>query len=412
MSQINQILYQKISDNAAKIEQFFEEKLAQYRPNFYNSIDLRHFGFKIAPIDTNCFPAGFNNFSLNSINNAKKIVDNFFKKNFSHAKNIIIIPENHTRNLRYLENLANLQEILSAPNRQVIIASTSSEITQETTLSLEKSKTLTIYPITTKSGEIRVSNNIKADLAILNNDFTNGIPDILKNITTPIIPSSNLGWHKRTKSQHFDIYNKLATELCQILDIDPWLISTMHSSCHDVNFKEKKGFECLAKYVDNMIAILKQKYQKYGIEEQPYCYVKSDNGTYGMAVWQVHSGQEILQINKKDRNKMNMLKGSILNTQVMIQEGVPTIDTIDNKIAEPLIYLINGQIAANLFRVNDSRNQKNSLNAANASFYDLQDLENNQIEIGLSKDKITKIYQLIAQLAALASAIENSQNKL
>ena len=31
------------------------------RPPFYCSVDLRNAGYKLAPVDTNLFPAGFNN---------------------------------------------------------------------------------------------------------------------------------------------------------------------------------------------------------------------------------------------------------------------------------------------------------------------------------------------------------------
>ena len=85
-------------------------------------------------------------------------------------------------------------------------------------------------------------------------------------------------------------------------------------------------------------------------------------------------GAEVLEINKKERNKMNMLKGSIQTTQVMIQEGIKTLDKIDNKIAEPLIYLVDGHVIGNLFRVNENRDEKISLNAAGMSFCDLNNL--------------------------------------
>ena len=91
----------------------------------------------------------------------------------------------------------------------------------------------------------------------------------------------------------------------------------------------------------------------------------------------------------------------------MIQEGIKTLDKIDNKIAEPLIYLVDGHVIGNLFRVNENRDEKISLNASGMSFCDLNNLEENQINLGASKNEITKIYSIIARLAALAAAIEN-----
>ncbi len=405
---ITEILSQRISENHEKISQFFSEKFLKYPALFYNSVDLRHNGIKIAPVDTNCFPAGFNNLSETSKTLAKKTTDDFLNQNFPQAKKIIIIPESHTRNLRYLQNLKNLAEIL-AEKREVRIGTLITEIATPTAFDLEDGSSITLHPLTKNLQSLATDDGFIADVIILNNDLTDGVPEIFSNLKTPIIPAEKMGWYLRTKSHHFDIYNLLATELAEILKIDPWLISSQHSSCDMINFKEQKGIECLAQKVDELIENLRKKYREYAIDDEPYCYVKADNGTYGIAVWPVFSGQEVLEINKKERNKMNMLKGSIQTQKVMIQEGIKTIDKIDGKIAEPMIYMINSQVVGNLFRVNEARDEKISLNAAGANFFDLRNLDENQIKLGLEKNKITDIYSLIARLAALASSIENSQ---
>jgi glutamate--cysteine ligase len=403
---ITEILAQKINEKRPEIAAFFKENFAKYPPIFYNSVDLRHNDFKIAPVDTNCFPAGFNNLSDESKIVAKKVADDFLEKHFPEARKLILIPENHTRNLRYFENIKNLEEILSH-KREVKIATLNPEIKEITNFNLESGRQITLHPLQENTEFLTTIDGFKCDLAILNNDLTNGIPEILKNSKTPINPSANLGWHARTKSVHFDIYNKLAVEIAKILEIDAWLISSMHSFCEDIDFKAQKGITCLAKAVDELIVNLQKKYQEYGINETPYCYIKADSGTYGMAVWSVFSGDEVLTINKKERNKMSMLKGSIANSKVMIQEGISTSDKINEKIAEPLIYLINAQVVGNLFRVNETRDEKTSLNAAGASFFDLTNLEDKDISVGLEKNKIDIIYCLISKMAALASAIEN-----
>ncbi len=409
MQKITEILAEKISANREKIAEFFAKKFSVTPPLFYNSVDLRHCGVKIAPIDTNCFPAGFNNLSETSKKEAEKIADYFFNKNFPTAKNILIIPENHTRNFRYLQNLKDLSEILSA-KRSVKIGTLIPELKENTTIDLENGSSITLHPLQKKSDKISTIDGFTADVIVMNNDMTDGIPEILKNISTAITPPTNMGWHSRTKSAHFDIYNQLAVELAEILKIDPWLISSMHRSCNEVDFKQQKGIKCLARYVDELIENLRKKYQEYGINDEPYCYIKADNGTYGIAVWPVFSGQEVLEINKKERNKMNMLKGAVQTQKVMIQEGIKTIDKIDGKIAEPMIYMINAEVVGNLFRVNETRDEKISLNSAGANFFDLKNLSENQLNLGSEKNKIAEVYSVIARLAALASAIENSKS--
>ena len=44
-----------------RIEAWFRQQWQLTPAPFYASVDLRNAGFKLAPVDTNLFPAGFNN---------------------------------------------------------------------------------------------------------------------------------------------------------------------------------------------------------------------------------------------------------------------------------------------------------------------------------------------------------------
>ena len=46
---------------APDIEAWFRAEWLKTTPPFYSSVDLRNAGFKLAPVDTNLFPGGFNN---------------------------------------------------------------------------------------------------------------------------------------------------------------------------------------------------------------------------------------------------------------------------------------------------------------------------------------------------------------
>ncbi len=48
-------------DKQAAIEAWFRSAWRETHAPFYASVDLRNAGYKIAPVDTNLFPAGFNN---------------------------------------------------------------------------------------------------------------------------------------------------------------------------------------------------------------------------------------------------------------------------------------------------------------------------------------------------------------
>lgn len=398
---ISKLILEKINSNSQLIENWFNTKNAQ--PLLYNSVDLRHATYKIAPVDTNCFPAGFNNLAPESKQKAKHMIDAFFNKYHPQAKKVLIIPESHTRNLSYLENVRFLTEIVG-DKREVQIGTLIPEISEPTKIGEENP--ITLNPLLKKDSRILTQSGFEPDLIISNNDFTAGVAEILTDLSQPIIPNPNLGWYRRAKSNHFTIYNALAAELGELINLDPWLFSTFHRSCHDINFKEQIGLEGLAKYIDELISLIKKKYDFYGIKTQPYCYVKADNGTYGMAIMTVFSGEELMDLNKKDRNKMNMLKGSVQNTMVMLQEGIETIDKVNHKTSEPMIYLIGGEVVSNLFRTNELKDELGSLNSSGMTFHDLATLKNEDLDIGGTSEDMAKVYRFIARLAALAASLE------
>ena len=105
-------IHEKIIANHQQIEGWFRNQWLKYPAPFYSSIDIRNSGFKISPIDTNLFPAGFNN--LNSdfqslyVTAVKHSLDTLKTK----INKILIIPEDHTRNEHYLDSLEYLSKLI------------------------------------------------------------------------------------------------------------------------------------------------------------------------------------------------------------------------------------------------------------------------------------------------------------
>ena len=54
-------LEHKMIDATPMIERWFRMEWQEHTPPFYSSVDIRNAGFKMAPVDTNLFPGGFNN---------------------------------------------------------------------------------------------------------------------------------------------------------------------------------------------------------------------------------------------------------------------------------------------------------------------------------------------------------------
>ena len=337
----------------------------------YSSVDVRHAGYKIAPVDTNLFPAGFNQLSAAARARATQRIKARFGR-CSDVSRLLVIPENHTRNTGYIDNLAALLSILRNTGCEVELGSLIAtdapiEVTTSTGEILQE------MPLVRQGSLLKTASGFAPQLIILNNDLTSGLPEQLRGVAQAIAPRPSQGWHRRRKSIHFEAYDKLAREFAAAFDIDPWLITTEFHKCGRVNFGEKQGLECVAMGVEKVLHKIRSHYAQYGITHEPYVYVKSDSGTYGMGIMTVKSGDEMLEINKKIRNKMNVIKEGVQSTEVIIQEGVPTVDQVDGAPAEPMLYLVDGHAVGGAYRVNDQRDAENNLNATGMRFVGMCD---------------------------------------
>ena len=103
---------QTLLDQQSSIETWFRKQWRKTPAPFYASVDLRNAGFKLAPVDTNLFPAGFNNLNVAFMPLCIQATQSALEHICPDANQVLIIPENHTRNTAYFESLAMLQEIL------------------------------------------------------------------------------------------------------------------------------------------------------------------------------------------------------------------------------------------------------------------------------------------------------------
>ena len=72
-------------------------------------------------------------------------------------------------------------------------------------------------------------------------DLSAGLPAVLENISQPVVPPVALGWATRRKSQHFGIYDQVADEFAQLIDIDSWLINPLFRRCGQIDFQKREG---------------------------------------------------------------------------------------------------------------------------------------------------------------------------
>jgi glutamate--cysteine ligase len=105
-------LERRILDGTAAVEHWFRGQWQEHTPPFYSSVDLRNSGCKLAPVDTNLFPGGFNNLNPSFLPLAVQAVMVAIERHCPDAANLLLVPENHTRNTFYLRNVSHLRTIL------------------------------------------------------------------------------------------------------------------------------------------------------------------------------------------------------------------------------------------------------------------------------------------------------------
>ena len=225
------------------IEHWFSEQWKIFPAPFYGSVDLRNSGVKLAPVDMNLFPGGFNNLSEEGKLRASLSLKKMIVNRYSHVKKILLIPENHTKNMFYLENVYALKHILIEAGIEVRVASSLSDFKEVISFKLSDEKILTVEPLLRKGASVVLLDGFVPDLILLNNDLSGGIPTLLEEVILPIVPLLNLGWHKRRKREHFELYDAVVTDFSDHFKIDPWIINPYFSACQDVDFKIKIGFK-------------------------------------------------------------------------------------------------------------------------------------------------------------------------
>jgi glutamate--cysteine ligase len=100
-----------------------------------------------------------------------------------------------------------------------------------------------------------------------------------------------------------------------------------------------------------------------------------------------------------------------LVTEVIIQEGVPTYERINDAVAEPVVYMIDRYVVGGFYRVHAERGADESLTAPGSRFVPLAFAESHHLprlgeKPGVSAPNRFYMYGVIGRLAMLAASYE------
>ena len=206
----------QILANQTKIEAWFRTQWSEHKPPFYGSVDIRNAGYKMASIDMNLFPGGFNNLNPQFIPLAALAAQDALERACETAKSVLIVPENHTRNTFYLQNVFALSHILRSAGFEVRLGSLNPEITEPTEFTTAGGDTLLLEPLLRTRGRVHLADGFSPCVVLLNNDLSGGVPDILKDLQQTVVPPLHAGWTTRRKTAHFAAYNQVAAEFAKL----------------------------------------------------------------------------------------------------------------------------------------------------------------------------------------------------
>ena len=390
------------------IERWFCLEWMEHTPPFYTAVDVRNAGFKLAPVDTNFYPGGWNNLTPAMLPLAVQAAQAAIEKICPEARNLLIVPENHARSTFHLSNLAQLRRIFHMAGLHVRIGSISPEIKKSTTLELPGGESITIEPIIRTKGRLGLKDFDPCTI-LLNNDLRAGVPGILEEVHEQyLLPPLHASWTTRRKSTHFKAYEEVAKRFGKLIGVDPWLINPMFDKYGVVDLATPAGIDALVQRVEAMLTKVKKKYKEYGIKERPFVVVKADNRTSGNAILSVRDTKDL---EAKLRKMGAGLEAAPAPLELILQEGVLTNERVNDAVAEPVVYLMDRYVVGGFYRMHAERGQDENLSAPGSAYVPLAFAESTHlpqpgVRPGASAPNRFYMYGVIGRLAMLAGSYE------
>jgi len=203
----------------------------------------------------------------------------------------------------------------------------------------------------------------------------------------------------------------VAKKFAKLLGMDPWLINPMFARCGEVSLGDAGAAEGLKRSAEALLAKIRRKYKEYGIQERPFVVVKSDTGGPGIGAVTVRDPSVLTEPNFGLRSAEGADGDLPERCELILQEGVPTYERIDDAVAEPVVYMIDRYVVGGFYRVQAGRGVDETLNASGSTFVPLAFAEPGQlprpgVKPGASAPNRFYMYGVIARLAMLAASYE------
>jgi glutamate--cysteine ligase len=393
-------LEQRILDSMPAIERWFRLEWMEHTPVFYSSVDVRNAGFKLAPVDTSLYPGGWNNLTPAMLPLAVQAAMVAIEKICPEAKNLLLIPENHSNNASntfYLSSIAQLRRIFHMAGLNVRVGSIDPDIKQNTTVELPNGEAIVLEPVIRSAKRLGLKDFDPCTI-LLNNELTKGVPGILEELHEQfLLPPLHGSGSIRRKSTHYKSYEDVCKRFGKLLGVDPWLINPMFLTCTELD---------LAATVDTLLAKIKKKYKEYGITDKPFVVVKTSHSSQA----DKHASSSVMMLRQFSELK-NHKDIALFSGELVVQEGVLTKERMNDAVAEPVVYMMDRYVVGGFYRVHADRGMDENLCSPGSRYVPLAFAEGTElpqpgVKAGASAPNRFYMYGVIGRLAMLAASYE------
>ena len=381
-----QTVHSRIIAQLPEIKAWFDEKIKNRFLPFYASFDIRDSSFKVAPVDANVFPAGFNNICDVDRARASLLMGEYLKSHYPKARVILLLAEEHTANFYYWDNIYIIKSLIEKNGYEVRVCVPAVKMQSKETLETASGYEISLSPLEEEKG----------DLIISNNDFSTDY-SLPKQI--PCTPLPVMGWKHRRKQDFFSHYNKIAEEFASLIAIEPWHLTVETRLFAPFLVTSRENLQNLQREAEDFLKKLK-KNSPAQIKEPPFLFLKNNSGTYGLGITTISSPEEVEHWNYKTRKRMKAAKGGGGIRELIIQEGIPTsLADREGLTAEPVIYMVGSQLAGGFLRSHGRKDEKSNLNSPGSVY---KRLCVSDLEIQVKGHVMENVYGWVGRLGLLA----------
>ncbi len=359
--------HQQILKKMDRLCAWYESESSALELPFYSSYDIRDSSFKVTNVDANIYPAGFNNICPTDRDHAPDLVKRYLTRHYPNAQKILLITEDHLKNMYYWGNVYAILELLTTAGYDVRVGMPGLQESEQMEMESYLGNKVLVHRVQNQQGTLSVE-GFQPDVVISNNDFSKTYDAWTDLTQLKMTPPMEMGWYQRQKSIYFECYNQVAKEFATILEVDPWNFQVRTELFQEFDVGDEASRRRLAEKTDFVLEQIRNDYRQRQCSEEPYVFIKNNSGTYGLGVTRVNSGEDVLKWSYDSRKKMKAQKGGGRFDEVIIQEGVPTVVKSGATTAEPTIYMIGDSLAGGFLRTHEQKDEKDSLNSPGAVY--------------------------------------------